>query len=422
MFQALLMMSMLLCGANAASYSSHSVKSCIPNNRQQLDVLHGLEDNAELHVDVWKEARRVGTSVDIMVSADNMNKFNTLMISNEIECHTKIENVQEIIDDMKNKRKNINLNSVSSTSYFNDYHTSDEVHAYINQLATDYPKLAKTSIIGKTYGNKDMQLITISTAPNTNKKALWFDGGLHAREWITVATVTYLADQLIRGYGNNANATYVLDNFDILIAPILNVDGYDYTWDDNGDRMWRKTRSPNGANPCVGTDPNRNWVFHWGEAGTSTQKCSESYEGAYAASEVEVQHIQKYLYDHKDTLRGYINFHSYSQEWMSPWGYTDALPKDYIKQNALSERATSAIAATHGKQYVYGPIATTIYPASGSSADYTYGVCGITYSYGVELRDTGRYGFLLPPDEIIPQGEEIFNAIVAMSQYINENP
>ena len=60
----------------------------------------------------------------------------------------------------------------------------------------------------------------------------------------------------MRTYGvNNSAATTILDNFDVYIAPILNVDGYDYTW--NGDRNWRKTRSPNGNNPCVGTDPNR---------------------------------------------------------------------------------------------------------------------------------------------------------------------
>jgi hypothetical protein len=75
--------------------------------------------------------------------------------------------------------------------------------------------------------------------------------------------------------------------------------------------------------------------------------------------------------------------------------------------------------AVHGKVYDYGPIATTIYPASGSSADYTYGVCGIIYSYGVELRDTGEFGFLLPSAEIVPQGEEVYAGILAMADYIN---
>jgi hypothetical protein len=29
------------------------------------------------------------------------------------------------------------------------------------------------------------------------------------------------------------------------------------------DRFWRKTRSPNNGSDCIGTDPNRNWGFHW---------------------------------------------------------------------------------------------------------------------------------------------------------------
>jgi murein tripeptide amidase MpaA len=267
-----------------------------------------------------------------------------------------------------------------------------------------------------------MKAITLSTKPNSGKPALWFDGGLHAREWITVPTVTYVADRLLNEYtsGSGNNSTQMLEDFDIIICPILNVDGFDYTW--NGDRMWRKTRTPNKGSPCDGTDPNRNWNFHWGEAGTSTQKCSDSYQGPSPASEVEVQAVQSYICDHKDTIKGYVNFHAYSQLWMSNWGYTEMLPADYDDQNALSASAVAAIKSVHGKTYDYGPIATTIYPASGSSADFTYGQCGVKYSYGVELRDTGEFGFLLPPSEIIPSGEEVFASVLAMATYVKAHP
>ena len=36
-----------------------------------------------------------------------------------------------------------------------------------------------------------------------------------------------------------------------------------YEWSWVGDRMWRKTRMANAGSSCVGTDPNRNWDFHW---------------------------------------------------------------------------------------------------------------------------------------------------------------
>ena len=53
-----------------------------------------------------------------------------------------------------------------------------------------------------------------------------------------------------------------------------------------------------------------------------------------------------------------------------------------------------------------GCIPCLLYVASGGSLDWTLGELGIPYSYGMELRDTGVYGFLLPPDQIIPTGEE----------------
>lgn len=54
--------------------------------------------------------------------------------------------------------------------------------------------------------------------------------------------------------------------------------------------------------------------------------------------------------------------------------------------------AVAAIKATHGVTYQYGPSAQTIYVASGSAPDWTYGAMNVTWSYVVELRDTGTRG------------------------------
>ena len=58
--------------------------------------------------------------------------------------------------------------------------------------------------------------------------------------------------------------------------------------------------------------------------------------------------------------------------------------------------------------------------ASGSSADWALGEAGIPYSYSVELRDTGRYGFLLPRDLILPTSEEMWAFHKAVATYIIE--
>jgi len=56
--------------------------------------------------------------------------------------------------------------------------------------------------------------------------------------------------------------------------------------------------------------------------------------------------------------------------------------------------------------------------ASGSSYDWAKGVAGIKYSYTLELRDRGQYGFLLPPSQIIPTGEETWAGLLAAVEAI----
>jgi len=50
--------------------------------------------------------------------------------------------------------------------------------------------------------------------------------------------------------------------------------------------------------------------------------------------------------------------------------------------------------------------------------DEIYKSSGVILSYTCELRDTGAYGFVLPPAQIKPQGEEIWAATLAMVQYV----
>jgi carboxypeptidase A4 len=49
-------------------------------------------------------------------------------------------------------------------------------------------------------------------------------------------------------------------------------------------------------------------------------------------------------------------------------------------------------------------------PASGDSNDWYCGVLKARFAYTIELRDTGRYGFILPEDQILPSGEELWAA------------
>ncbi|CAF5138617.1 unnamed protein product, partial [Rotaria magnacalcarata] len=83
-----------------------------------------------------------------------------------------------------------------------------------------------------------------------------------------------------------------------------------------------------------------------------------------------------------------------------------------------SAKAVKALGAVFGTNYVHGNIGSTIYIASGNTVDWTFGAANITFSYAVELRDTGEYGFLLPEDQIVPTGKETLAGELALLQYI----
>ena len=49
--------------------------------------------------------------------------------------------------------------------------------------------------------------------------------------------------------------------------------------------------------------------------------------GKSAFSEVENQNVRDFLSKHKDTIKYYVNLHSYSQLVLLPWGFTkDPMP------------------------------------------------------------------------------------------------
>lgn len=54
--------------------------------------------------------------------------------------------------------------------------------------------------------------------------------------------------------------------------------------------------------------------------------------------------------------------------------------------------------------------------ASGITMDWATAKANIKISYTYELRDEGEFGFLLPENQIIPNGEEFLAGLVALVQ------
>jgi len=384
--------------------------------------LQFLKKLRSMPIDFWTETIVSTRPIDIRVPHNLIPELVTIFKQFNVKYEVIIEDVQKLVDDQKKQHVPVNeLPSLLDESFYSSYHTYEEVISWTQQLVAANPNLTELITIGKSYEGRIQYAVKVSTnSSNGDKPALWFDGGIHAREWISTAAVVYMLGHIVSDHATDPDIKALLEEFDVYVLPLLNPDGYAYTW--SSDRMWRKNRRPNSGSKCVGVDLNRNWDYHWGDSTdfSDTFPCSEAYRGPSAFSEVEVTNVADFL-SKIPNLQGYINFHSYSQLWMFPWGYTTDPTPDYDLFSQQGNQVVKAIAQSYGTVYESGQISTIIYVAYGSSCDWIYGTLNTTFAIGVELRDTGDYGFLLPADQIVPSGVETLDGYIAYAKFISEN-
>jgi len=259
--------------------------------------------------------------------------------------------------------------------------------------------------VGNTYEGREIPTIIIGSGC----KVIFFECGIHAREWITISFGVWVSNYLL----TQPSLQTLLADYKFIIVPVLNVDGFVYTHTTH--RMWRKTRSPQ-TDDCYGVDPNRNWNTSFCSVGASTDPCSDNYCGPRAFSEVEVKQMSDLINQYKAQTVAYFAIHSYSQLWMWPWGDTTVLPPNAHQLYALSNAALAAIKATTGLDFEQGPIATAVYEAAGTSADWVYDKAGVKVTFALELRP-GKLspdGFQLPADQIRPAVYETWAGIKAV--------
>ncbi len=142
-------------------------------------------------------------------------------------------------------------------------------------LKTWYDDLAKRNrdivqkvVYGKSVLGQDLVAYRITDGAgerHPGRPAVLYDAVQHAREWIAAETERRLFDYfLTRQERPRHGDSGLLRNTELWFVPIVNPDGYDYTFRTKGTRLWRKNlRDVNGDGEITnvdGVDPNRNWA------------------------------------------------------------------------------------------------------------------------------------------------------------------
>ncbi|MEX2215867.1 MAG: M14 family metallopeptidase [Phycisphaeraceae bacterium] len=116
------------------------------------------------------------------------------------------------------------------TPHWNKFHSYDEAAALLQQLAKLHPERCRLQSLGKSFGNREMWLLTITnfkSGDETKKPAFWIDGGIHANELQAVDVTLYTAWYLLEMDGHNEFITNLLNERVFYIMPMMSPDSRD---------------------------------------------------------------------------------------------------------------------------------------------------------------------------------------------------
>ncbi|KAL9706931.1 hypothetical protein quinque_010449 [Culex quinquefasciatus] len=387
-------------GCEPVRFDNYRVYEVSIDNADQLSVMQHLEQFSDGY-SFWESPVQTGMTVNVMVPPHKIADFEELGSQMQISFKLKIENVQKLINNenpARSKRNGFGWDS---------YHTLDEMYDWIDGLVEKHGEILSVEQVGDSYEGREVRAVKLSH--KAGNPGIFLESNIHAREWITSATATWILNELLTSTAPEVQE--LAQNYDWYILPVVNPDGLNYTKETN--RMWRKTRYPHSV-LCYGADMNRNFPYHWMDGGASSNPCTETYAGPEPASEIETKNLMEYFSKIKDQIHFYLSFHSYSQLILLPFGYQNAEKVDnFYDWMEMAEAAAIALYKRHGTQYEFGNTADVLYIASGSTRDWALGTYNVPIAASYEFRDTGNYGFLLPADQIIPNSEEVLDSLVA---------
>lgn len=285
----------------------------------------------------------------------------------------------------------------------------DSLKAQMADLASTYPALVEPLDYGASWlrlhpdargaGERLQALVLGNRAAPEGRPLFFLMANIHARELATPEVALAFARSLLQGYGTDADATWLLDTQRIVVVVTANPDGHRVA--EQG--YYQRKNANNTDGTCTvppttfnqsGVDLNRNHSYEWGLFGSASAPCSQTYRGVAAASEIETQSLQEFIAGlitsrrtdgvamPADTPDLLISLHSYGEDVLWPWGYTDTLAPDDAGLRAVGQR----FAAFNG--YTAGRASTTLYSTSGDTTDWAYGVAGVpayTFEVGTDF-------------------------------------
>ncbi|MFI4916339.1 MAG: M14 family zinc carboxypeptidase [Phycisphaerales bacterium JB060] len=394
-------------GIDAKPYEGHKLVRLPAATRRVLEAIEPLE------ADVWTHTIVPMRPIELRLSPEQYARFVDLELVHEVVA----DDLQAVVD--AEMARIADRAQRDDLTFYDEYRTLDEYWARWQQISDINPGVAGFRVIGQSLEGRDMPGFVLNGNGAEGKPVMLINACQHAREWVSPAAVTYLIEQLVEGYGSDTRITRLLDELEWVIVPMMNPDGFDYTWTD--ERFWRKNRRDIEGSDEFGVDLNRNWSVAWGQPGASADPDSQTYRGTGPFSEPELQTFTDFVGDRRDRTAIHLDVHTYGQLVLHPLGYTFEPSEDDSVFQELGDTIAGGIFDTTGAEYTAAQGSSGLYLTSGSAKDWVYGETdGEGFGWTIELRPiaSGLAGFDPEPDQILPAGRELLEGVLRAAEMV----
>uniref|UniRef100_W5MA16 Carboxypeptidase A6 n=1 Tax=Lepisosteus oculatus TaxID=7918 RepID=W5MA16_LEPOC len=182
----------LLCPVGAYLYNNRyagdQVIRVTPQNSAEVQTLKSLFEN--MRVDLWQPNSASfigeGSTVDIHTGRNISSAFKTYLRRANLHYEVLIANLQKEIEKQTGYRSSRKRRSEMGYDY-EAYHSLEEIQSWMHEMNRTHPHFVTLFSIGRSFEGRPLYVLQLGKRTRRDKKAVWIDCGVHAREWISPA-------------------------------------------------------------------------------------------------------------------------------------------------------------------------------------------------------------------------------------------
>uniref|UniRef100_A0ABI7ZP80 Peptidase M14 domain-containing protein n=1 Tax=Felis catus TaxID=9685 RepID=A0ABI7ZP80_FELCA len=168
------------------AFQSGQVLSAFPRTSRQVQIVQNLTTTYEIVLwqPVTAEFIEKKKEVHFFVNASDVSNVKANLHDNAILFSILVEEVADLI---QQQTANDTVSPRTSSSYYEQYHSLNEIYSWIEVITENYPDMVEKIHIGSSYEKYPLYVLKVSRKEQRAKNAIWIDCGIHAREWISPA-------------------------------------------------------------------------------------------------------------------------------------------------------------------------------------------------------------------------------------------